>query len=88
MGMGRRASKWLALVVVVAGTLALTGGSRLSKAALGATPQGSDVPLSSEKLSMGTHTRIKVGAVVGYGVLSGIWIYAAKRGDPLSVPRR
>jgi hypothetical protein len=36
--------------------------------------------LSFERLSMGTHTRARVGVVVGYGVLSGIWIYAAKRG--------
>jgi hypothetical protein len=42
--------------------------------------------LSSEKL-MGIHTRVRVGVVVGYGILSGIWIYAAKRGgSTLSAP--
>jgi hypothetical protein len=36
---------------------------------------------------MGAHTRARVGVVVGYGVLSGIWIYAAKRGgSTLSTP--
>jgi hypothetical protein len=36
--------------------------------------------LSFERLSMANHTRARIGLVVGYGVLSGIWIYAAKRG--------
>jgi hypothetical protein len=47
---------------------------------------GAEMPLLSfERLSMGTHTRARVGVVVGYGVLSGIWIYAAKReGLPFS----
>jgi hypothetical protein len=36
---------------------------------------------------MGTHTRARVRVVVGYGVLSGIWMYAATRGgSTLSTP--
>ena len=77
----RRAGRFK--LMLAAHSSANSPGVEVSLLAGGGDPgddKGRNAVTLAREMTMGAHTRTRVGVIVGYGVLSGIWIYAAKRG--------